>query len=111
MALYLQLVKFTPTGAAAVLSDGFDSRAEEVARVVESTSHGKIRGFWYVADGDWHVASIIETDANPSELVRGQFHQTSSGAVEAVRTLRLVEGADVEGTPGPDWDALKEHLT
>lgn len=111
MALYLQLVKFTPAGAAKVLKDGFQARAAEVAKVVQSTGHGTVKGFWYVADGDWHVASLIETDAKTPALVHAQYHQTASGAIEHVRHLRLAEATELEGLTGTDFDTLKTHLT
>jgi uncharacterized protein with GYD domain len=110
MALYLQLVKFTPAGADKVLRDGFEDRAKTVAKVVKSTGHGTLKGFWYIADADWHVASIIETDADTATLVQAQLQQTASGAIENVRVLRIMEAGDVEASTGTDFVTLREHL-
>ncbi len=110
MALYMQLVKFTPKGAQALLEHGFNARRDEVARILEENGLGTLREFWYVADGDWHVASVVENDNAHAFGAHSQLQQAATGTVENVRTMRIAEGADIEASAPVDWDALKAHL-
>lgn len=110
MALYLQLVKFSPTGAQALLEHGFAARRAEVAKILDENGLGTLREFWFVADGDWHVVSVVEDDATHAFGAHSQLHQAATGTVEKVRTMRIAESADIEASPALDWDALKAHL-
>jgi uncharacterized protein with GYD domain len=110
MSLYLQLVKFTPKGAQALLQHGFEARRAEVARILDENGLGTLKEFWFVADGDWHVVSVVEDDATHAYGAHSQLQQAATGTVENVRTMRIAEGADIEASPALDWDALKVHL-
>jgi uncharacterized protein with GYD domain len=110
MALYMQLVKFSPKGAQALLEHGFEARRDEVARILADNGLGTLKEFWFIADGDWHVVSVVEDDATHAFGAHSQLHQAATGTLEKVRTMRIAEGADLEASPVLDWDELKAHL-
>lgn len=110
MALYLQFVKFSPKGAQSLLENGFGARRDEIARILDENGLGTLREFWFIADGDWHVVSVVENDATHAYGAHSQLQQAATGAIENVRTMRIAEGADIDASPVLDWDALKAHL-
>ena len=111
MALYLQLVKFSPKGAQALLEQGFKARRDEVSRIFDESGLGTVKAFWFIADGDWHVASVVEqNDASHTFGAESQLRQAATGTIESVRVMRITEGAGIEASSGHDWEALTQHL-
>ena len=104
MALYLQLVKWTDEGALGVLDEGFAEQVDETHRLAASLG-GSVQGYWFVADGEWHVAALVELGESPGLLVQALYRMLGSGAVDSVKLLRLVDAAGVEAAPTVDYRA------
>ena len=59
MAMYLVLGKYSASGAAGLLADGLASRIPVSEKVLEAGG-GKLHHWYALADGDWHIAMIVE---------------------------------------------------
>jgi uncharacterized protein with GYD domain len=97
MAMYLVLAKYSPTGAAGVLADGVASRPAIAAKVTEAAG-GKLHAWYSLADGDWHIAMIMERPDTYSSAddAHTMLFATSTGAYEAWRVMRIAEAGAVD---------------
>lgn len=106
MALMLQLVKYTSEGAKGTLGSGFKTRSDAAVTMLSSIG-AELKGYWFVGDGEWHIAALIEAPDSftAAELTRTGFQLAASGAVEKVRVMMLAEPADVDAAQGIDYRA------
>lgn len=91
MGLYLQLAEYNAEGAAAVIADGLATRREAVSAMVRAVG-GSVVGYYGVANGDWHVAAIVEfpDTLSNADLGRIELMQTATGRVRRMTLLPLV---------------------
>lgn len=108
MALYLAMVRYTDKGAAGVLQDGFESRVDAAKTALESVGANLV-DYWFVADGDWHAAALIEGPADMAAVqARAAIQQMATGTVSVQRTMRLVTAAEAATTSALDYRAAGE---
>ena len=98
MAMYLVLGKYTAEGAAGVLKDGAKSRPEVSAKVV-AESGGRLHGWYAVADGEWHLAMLVEypnDERGPADDAYTVLMGASIGIYEKWKVMRLVTADEVD---------------
>lgn len=97
MAMYLILGKYTAAGAAGVLKDGVATRPKISAAVMEAAG-GKLHHWWAVADGDWHIAMVVERpdSSGSADDAHTALFGASTGAYEAWRVMRLNTAEEVD---------------
>ena len=98
MAMYLVLGKYTADGAAGVLKDGVKSRPEVVRKVVEA-SGGTLHGWYAVADGEWHLAMLIERPDDATGAADDAYVAlmgASIGVYEKWKVMRLTSADEVD---------------
>lgn len=105
MALFLQMVKYTPDGAQSILEGGFENRINNVARAAIESVGGTLKGSWPVAEGDWHWVNLVEVPDEwmNSGAARSGFQLYASGMVADARILRLADAAAVDAVGDMDY--------